>query len=167
MSVVDVRKDFEAKVLTITVEFEAPIDRVWELWSDPRQLEGWWGPPSHPATVVDHDLVPGGRVTYYLTSPEGEQLYGWWRVESVDAPRRLVFEDGFGDETGRPRSDMPTTTNVVTLSQLPTRDTRMVIETRFSSSEAMEHVLESGFAESISSSLAKVGQLLEEDATTS
>jgi hypothetical protein len=95
-------------------------------------------------------------------------LYGWWRIESVDPPGRLVFEDGFGDDKGQPRSDMPTTTNVVPLSQLPSRDTRMVvIETRFPSSEAMEHVLAMGFAESISSSLAKVGQLLEEDAATS
>ena len=36
--------------------------------ADPRRLERWWGPPTHSATVVDHDLRPGGRVTYYMTA---------------------------------------------------------------------------------------------------
>ena len=35
----DGRKDLEAKAMTITAEFEAPIDRVWKLWADPHQLE--------------------------------------------------------------------------------------------------------------------------------
>src|SRR5680860_220913 len=43
--------------------FDAGCERIWEMWSDPRQLERWWGPPSYPATFVDHDLshlVGGG-----------------------------------------------------------------------------------------------------------
>ena len=57
-------------------EFDAPIERVWQLWADPRQLERWWGPPSHPATVERHDLTPGGDVTYFMTGPEGEKHRG-------------------------------------------------------------------------------------------
>ena len=47
--------------MTITAEFDATVERSWQLWADPRQLERWWGPPTYPATVVEHDLVPGGR----------------------------------------------------------------------------------------------------------
>jgi uncharacterized protein YndB with AHSA1/START domain len=167
MSVTDVRKDLEAKTMTITAEFEAPIDRVWKLWADPHQLERWWGPPSYPATVVDHELMPGGRVTYFMTGPEGNRSHGWWRLIAVDAPSRLVFEDGFADDEGRPKDDMPTTTNVVTLSQLSTGKTRMVIETTFPSTEAMEQILEMGFEEGISSSLAQIDHLLNEDVAAS
>ena len=163
----DVRKDLEAKTMTITAEFEAPIDRVWKLWADPHQLERWWGPPSYPATVVDHELMPGGRVTYFMTGPEGNRSHGWWRLIAVDAPSRLVFEDGFADDEGRPKDDMPTTTNVVTLSQLSTGKTRMVIETTFPTTEAMEQILEMGFEEGISSSLAQIDHLLNEDVAAS
>ena len=61
MTVTNVRKDPEALTMTITAELDASADRVWELWSDPRQLERWWGPTAYPATVEQHDLTPGGR----------------------------------------------------------------------------------------------------------
>jgi uncharacterized protein YndB with AHSA1/START domain len=39
MPVTDVEKDVDALTLTITAEFDADANRLWELWSDPRQLE--------------------------------------------------------------------------------------------------------------------------------
>jgi len=88
VTVTDVRKDTTALTMTINCEWDAPIERVWQLWADPRQLERWWGPPTYPATVVDHDLTPGGRVNYYMTGPDGDQPRGWWRVIAVDPPHR-------------------------------------------------------------------------------
>ena len=69
MPVTDITKDVDAARSTITAEFAAPVERVWALYADPRQLEQVWGPPEYPATFVDHDLRPGGRMTYYMTSP--------------------------------------------------------------------------------------------------
>lgn len=69
MPVTDITKDFDARTLVITAEFAAPVERVWALYEDPRQLEQVWGPPQYPATFVDHDLRPGTRSTYYMTSP--------------------------------------------------------------------------------------------------
>ena len=119
MTVTSVHKDPEALTMTITAEFDAPVERVWQLWEDPRQLERWWGPPTYPATVVDHDLTPGGTVTYFMTGPEGDKSRGWWRVLAVDAPRRLEFEDGFADDAGNPNPDMPTMTIRVALDEQP------------------------------------------------
>ena len=49
MSVISVEKDLDSLSLTLVADFDAPIERVWQLWVDPRQLERWWGPPTHPA----------------------------------------------------------------------------------------------------------------------
>ena len=73
MTVLSTTPDTEARTLTVVAEFAAPPARVWQLWSDPRQLERWWGPPTWPATFVEHDLVPGGSARYVMTGPEGEQ----------------------------------------------------------------------------------------------
>jgi len=62
MPVTDVKHDLDALTLTITADFAAPVERVWDVYADPRQLERVWGPPGYPATFVDHDLVPGGRM---------------------------------------------------------------------------------------------------------
>ena len=72
MTVISVETDHEHLVVTVVSEFEASVERVWELWADPRKLERWWGPPSYPATFETHHLVPGGQVKYLMTSPEGE-----------------------------------------------------------------------------------------------
>lgn len=55
MPITEVRKDTEAKTMTVQSEWDATPEQVWNLWADPRKLERWWGPPSWPATVVDHD----------------------------------------------------------------------------------------------------------------
>ena len=95
MPVTDVTHDLETRALTITAEFAAPVDRIWGIYADPRQLEQVFGPPTYPATFVAHDLTPGGRAHYFMTSPEGEKHYGWWRITEVDEPHRFAFEDGF------------------------------------------------------------------------
>ncbi len=61
--ITDVTKNYDDLTMTVTADFDAAPQRVWQLWADPRQLERWWGPPTYPATVLDHDLTPGGEVT--------------------------------------------------------------------------------------------------------
>ena len=90
MPVTDVNDDLDTRTLTITAEFAAPVERIWQVYSDPRQLEKVFGPPSYPATFVEHDLTPGGRAHDFMTSPEGEKHYGWWRVTAVESPGLLL-----------------------------------------------------------------------------
>ncbi len=165
MSVTSVHKDPEALAMTITAEFDASIGRVWQLWANPRQLERWWGPPTYPATVVDHDLTPGGSVTYFMTGPEGDQPRGWWRVLAVDAPHRLEFEDGFADDAGDPNPDMPTMTIRVTLDELAGSRTRMAIETTFPSTDAMDQMISMGMEDGMTSAVAQIDELLQTEIT--
>ena len=161
MTVTDVRKNTEAKTMTITSEFDAPIARVWKLWEDPRLLERWWGPPTYPATFVDHDLTPGGHVAYFMTGPEGDKPHGWWRVLSVEAPHRLEFEDGFADDAGDPNPDMPTMTIRVALDEQAGGTTRMTIETTFPSKESMEQLISMGMEEGMTAAVGQIDGLLQ------
>ena len=160
MTVISVEKDPQARTLTISAVFDAPVQRVWRIWSDPRQLERWWGPPTFPATVVDHELRPGGRVSYFMTSPEGEQHHGWWKVVAVDEPHRLELEDGFADTDGNPDDAMPTTLSTVTFAELGNGATRMLIETRFPSREAMDQMIEMGMEEGLAAAMGQIDAIL-------
>lgn len=161
MPITTVDKDADNLTLTLVADFDAPIDRVWQLWEDPRQLERWWGPPSYPATFEKHDLSEGGDVTYYMTSPDGEKYRGWWRVTAVEPPRRLEFVDGFADDEGRPAEDMPTTSTRVTLSGQDT-GTRMELRSSFASREQMDQLDEMGMVEGLTSSISQIDALLTE-----
>jgi uncharacterized protein YndB with AHSA1/START domain len=159
MTVTSVVKDFDNLTLTLVAEFDAPIERVWRLWSDPRQLERWWGPPSHPATVEEHDLSPGGQVTYFLTGPAGERSRGWWRVTSVDPPKSLEFTDGFADRDGAPIAGTPTTTVQVRLTEHD-GGTRMEVRSVFDSQEQMERLVRMGVADVFAQSVGQMDALL-------
>jgi len=159
MTVKDVTKDPATLTMVVTAEFNAPIERVWQLWADPRQLERWWGPPTYPATVVDHDLVPGGTVTYFMTGPEGDKHGGWWRVLAVDAPHSLEVQDGFADDTGAPNPEMPVTTMRVVLSEKG-GVTQMVMTSTFHSLEAMEQLINMGVEEGLRAAMAQMDEIL-------
>jgi len=77
MTVISVERDADALTLTFVAEFAAPVERVWRVWEDPRQLERWWGPPTWPATFERFDLEPSGGASYFMTGPDGEKARGW------------------------------------------------------------------------------------------
>jgi uncharacterized protein YndB with AHSA1/START domain len=160
MPVTTVDKDTAQLTVTITAEFDASVERIWQLWEDPRQLERWWGPPTYPATFVEHDLAPGSGVSYYMTSPEGDKYHGWWRVLTVDPPRSLEFEDGFADDDGEPNPDMPTTVVRVDIVDLSDERTRMAVRSTFPSLEAMEQILAMGAVEGMTLAMNQIDDLL-------
>lgn len=166
MTVTAVRKDPEGLTMTIEAEFEAPPERIWQLWSDPRQLERWWGPPVYPATVTAHELRPGGRVAYHMTGPSGDQPHGYWEVLEAEPPHRLVFRDGFADADGRPNTDMPLTEARVTIADIGAGRTRMSIESHFPDTAAMEQLLAMGMEQGLTEAVGQIEGILTGPATS-
>lgn len=157
---ITVDKDPAAATMTVTTELDATVERAWQLWADPRQLERWWGPPTYPATFVQHDLTPGGSARYYMTSPEGEKSHGVWEVVSVDAPRRLEVQDSFADDSGIKNEDLPTTTTTVTLAEGEGGGTVMTLHSQFGSVEAMEQMVKMGMEEGLQEALSQIEGIL-------
>jgi uncharacterized protein YndB with AHSA1/START domain len=163
MTVTAVHKDPQALTMTITAEFDASVERVWQLWADPRQLERWWGPPTYPATFTKHDLSPGSRVQYHMTGPSGDQPKGYWEVVEVDAPRRLVVRDGFAHDDGSPNDALPQGTMIVRIEEAGEGRSQMTIESIFASTEAMEQVLAMGAEEGMKQAIGQIDAILAED----
>jgi uncharacterized protein YndB with AHSA1/START domain len=160
MPVTDVSHDIDTRTLTITAEFAAPIERVWQVYADPRQLEQVFGPPTYPATFVEHDLTPGGKAHYFMTSPEGEKYYGLWRITAVDAPHRFTFEDAFAsDDSFTPTPGMPVSQNVYAFETTDT-GTRAVFTSTYDSAEGLQQVLEMGVVEGASSAINQIDGVL-------
>lgn len=160
MPVTDVQHDLDALTLTISADFAAPVSRIWRIYADPRQLEKVWGPPSCPATVVDHELRPGGRVTYFMTDPDGNKYAGYWDVLTVDEPGGFTFDDGFADSDFKPNPDMPVSRNVFTFTAHD-GGTRAVYVSTYESAEALQTVLDMGVVEGASAAINQIDGLVD------
>ena len=158
MSITSVDTDHDNLAITLIADFDAPIEQVWDLWSDPRKLERWWGPPTYPATFEKHDLTPGGEVTYFMSGPEGDTR-GMWRVTAVDPPTSLEFTDAFAATDGTPIADMPVSRVRVRLTE---RDggTRMEMHSTFESREDMEKLVSMGVVEGLQQAVGQMDALL-------
>jgi len=163
VTVTAVRKDPASRTFTLEAEFDASPERVWQLWADPRQLERWWGPPTYPATVTSHDLRPGGRVTYHMTGPEGDQPSGFWEVIEVQPPHRLVIRDGCTNEDGTPNAELPITTERITIEEIGGGRTRMSVVCEFPTLETMEQFAAMGSEEGRTQALGQIDAILAED----
>lgn len=159
MPVTGVQHDPDNLTLTITAEFAAPVERIWQVYADPRQLEKVWGPPTHPATMVEHELVPGGRTTYFMTGPVGEKYAGYWEVTAVDEPRSFEFLDGFADDDFNPNPELPVSKNVYTFAE-HNGGTRATYVGTFASPDGLQQVLDMGVIEGTSLAIGQIDELV-------
>lgn len=151
--------------MTFTTEFPADVERVWQVWEDPRQLERWWGPPSFPATFERFEFSPGGEVRYFMTTPDGSKPRGWWRFIATDAPHRLEFVDGFADDNGDPIDVDDVSTCVVTLQPFD-GGTRMTLVNTFRSAEQLEEMIAMGMVEGQAEALGQIDAILAESSVS-
>lgn len=159
MPVTDVTQDMDALTLTIVADFAAPVERIWQVYADARQLEKVFGPPTYPATFVDHDLRPGSRSTYYMTSPDGEKFAGVWDIQTVDETTRFTFQDAFADEHFEVNPDLPVSQNSYSFASHD-GGTRATYVSTYASVEALQQVLDMGVVEGASSAINQIDDLL-------
>ena len=99
-----------------------------------------------------------------MTGPTGDQPHGYWDVVDVEPPHRLVFVDGFAHADGTPDDSLPRNEGRVTIEAIEAGRTRMSIESRFPSAEAMEQILNMGMEEGITEAVGQIDAILAEDA---
>ena len=163
MTVTATEKDPANLTMTLTAEFEATPERVWQLWADPRQLERWWGPPNYPATFTRHELTPGSRTEYYMTTPEGDTPKGYWTILEAQAPAYIRAVDGFANDDGSNDDDMPGPGAMeVRIESIGGGRTRMSIESHFESTEDMEALLAMGQEEGMRAAVGQIDAILAE-----
>lgn len=159
MPITTVSSDPKALTLTIVADYSASVERLWEAYADPRQLERFWGPVEWPATFTRHDMAAGGESHYYMSGPAGERAHGWFRFLKVEPQRCFEVEDGFAHEDGRRNTDMPTMRMVYTFESTTT-GSRFTGVTYFPSVEAMEQLVQMGMMEGMRSAMSQIDAVL-------
>ena len=159
MPVTNVEKDLDNLTITITAEFAAPVERVWQVYADPRQLERWWGPEGFPATATIPRVPPRRPRRLRDDRPRRDVVLGWGRIDEVDEPHRFVYTDGFSDADGNPIEDKMVNTTTTELTSTPT-GTRVTSLWRYGFSADLQQVLEMGVEEGATSAINQIDALV-------
>jgi len=75
----------------LTRTFDAPRERVFAAWTDPKRLAQWWGPRGYDNPVCDMDVRPGGRYRIVMRSPEGAEYPIVGEFVEIVKPSRIVM----------------------------------------------------------------------------
>ncbi|MCR8631998.1 SRPBCC family protein [Paenibacillus radicis (ex Xue et al. 2023)] len=90
----------EGKELVITRVLNAPRKLVFKAWSEVEHLKRWWGPKGFEISVAQLDFRPGGFFHYNMQSPDGNQMWGKFVYQEIEAFEKIVWLNSFSDEAG-------------------------------------------------------------------
>lgn len=84
--------------IRITRVYDAPVDAVWDAWTDPAQTAQWWGPRGFTLTTHSKDLRVGGHWHYTMHGPDGTDWPNQTKYFEVEPRRKLVYDHGASDD---------------------------------------------------------------------
>ncbi len=85
------------KEIVITREFAAPRQLVWDVWTQPKHIEKWFGPKGFDTRVDGLDFKVGGRSTYVMVGPDGTEYPSTGVFKEIVPIEKIVTTDEFGE----------------------------------------------------------------------
>ena len=89
------------KELVIERVFDAPRERVFDVFTQPEHLQKWWGPKMFSVPISEFEARPGGKIFLGQRGPDGAMHYNAGVVREIERPSRLVFAIHFADADRR------------------------------------------------------------------
>lgn len=78
--------------------FDAPIEVMFDMWTDPKHFAQWMGPTGSTMEFLRADIKAGGGSFYRMTGLGGAAMYGKASYKEVTKPHRIVYTQSFCDE---------------------------------------------------------------------
>jgi uncharacterized protein YndB with AHSA1/START domain len=87
--------------VVIERSFEASIDVIWQMWTNPEHFKNWYGPKGFTVTVAKMDLRVGGKRLICMASPDGSmKMWTTGEYTEIVPNERLVYTESPSDENG-------------------------------------------------------------------
>lgn len=83
-----------ALILQVERLVGAPIDLVFEMFTDARHLDAWWGPDGFRNETHEMEFSVGGLWRYTMHGPDGKDWPNWIRYQEIRPPKRIAYEHG-------------------------------------------------------------------------
>jgi uncharacterized protein YndB with AHSA1/START domain len=109
---------------------DAPVEMVWQMWTEPEHVMAWWGPQYYTSSTCRIDLRVGGSYVFHMRAPAdqgGQDSYTAGVYHRIVAHELLEFTQHLADADGNPlaEADLPAgfpTSQLHTITFTPRRD---------------------------------------------
>lgn len=91
------------KQIEVTRTFNAPVEMVWKVWTDPELVKRWWGPKHFSSPVAKIDFREGGRSLVSMKAPKemgGQEWYSIWEYVEIIPLKTIEFIQSLSDKDG-------------------------------------------------------------------
>ena len=124
--------------IVIERTFNAPVNLIWQMWTEAAQFQHWYGPKGMSIPVAEMDVRVGGKRLICMEMQMPDRSMKMWftgEYREVVPNERLVYTDSMADEDGNvispqmmgmPAGHPETTEVIVELEDLGGR-TKMVM----------------------------------------
>jgi uncharacterized protein YndB with AHSA1/START domain len=92
-----------AKQVAVSRIFNAPVQLVWKIWTEPELVKRWWGPDHFTAPVAQMDFRVGGRSLVSMKAPPemgGQEFYSIWEYQKIVPLKTIEFIQNLADKEG-------------------------------------------------------------------
>ncbi len=90
----------KSPLITISRTFNAPVDRVFDSWSNADLIKQWWGPKHYSTPSVKIDFRVGGKYTFAMQGPDKKVMWSSGDYEEIVPNKKIVSTDYFSDKDG-------------------------------------------------------------------
>lgn len=151
--------DKEKNTITVTREFAAQRQLVWDAYTKSELLDQWFAPKPLTAKTKVMDFREGGYWLYAMVEPEGKEYWGRTDYISITPIDNYTALDGFCNDNGELNTQMPRAHWNVTFQD--TRDHAIVHTViTYNSLEDLETIIQMGMQEGLGSTLERLDDLL-------
>ena len=85
----------DSRTLSLNRTFNAPLDLVWEAWTQANHIAQWWAPPGMPVTIVEHNFKVGGKWKYIMAMPDGTEFISEGVYSEIVEKSKIVTSANF------------------------------------------------------------------------
>jgi uncharacterized protein YndB with AHSA1/START domain len=92
-----------ATQIEVTRTFNAPVEMVWKVWTDPELVKRWWGPKHFVSPVAKIDFREGGKSIVSMKAPKemgGQEFYSIWEYVKIIPLQTIEFIQNLSDQEG-------------------------------------------------------------------
>ena len=148
----------ETKTVTITKEFAAELDLVWDAYTTPEVLDQWWAPKPFLSRTKVMDFEVGGRRFYAMVTPDGAERWQVQKYTSITPKTNFKIFGAFADKDEN--LELPGSDWDLNFSE---QDgvTTVRVSIYNESLERLERMVEMGFKEGITATFGQLDELLE------